>query len=115
MQLEGSRRHVGRLEAGAQWLHARREGAQDPSLNGLEPTNVPARTLKLHAAYAVPQVQGLALLGAAVYESARKILPDNSAEIPGWTRFDLGARYELKQGQRRWTLRAGIDNVSDRR
>ena len=44
------------------------------------------------------------------------MLPDNSAQIPSVTRFDLGARYERKSAPARtWTLRAGIDNVFDRR
>ena len=50
-----------------------------------------------------------------MHESSRMVLPDNSAAIPGWTRFDLGARYEARQGERRWTLRAGIDNLFDKR
>ena len=126
-QRDGSQRHRGveangrlllgewTVDAGAQWLHARREGAQDASLDGLEPTNVPARTLKLQTAYAVPQARGLTLLGGIVHESSRMVLPDNSVAIPGWTRVDLGARYEIKKGERRWTLRAGIDNVFDKR
>jgi iron complex outermembrane receptor protein len=126
-QRDGSERHRGveangrlllgdwTMDAGAQWLHARREGAQDASLDGLEPTNVPARTLKLQTSYAVPQARGLTLLGGLVHESSRMVLPDNSAAIPGWTRFDLGARYEVKEGERRWILRAGIDNVFDKR
>ena len=50
------------------------------------------------------------------YESSREVLPDNSAKIPSVTKFDLGARYETKSSTGTlWTLRAGIDNVFDRR
>ena len=53
---------------------------------------------------------------AARYESAREVLPDNSAQIPSVTKFDLGARYEMKsRAGTTWTLRAGIDSVFDRR
>ena len=59
---------------------------------------------------------GLRLLAAGTYESAREVLPDNSVQIPSVTKFDLGARYETKSSTGiTWTLRAGIDNVFDRR
>ncbi len=126
-QRDGSQRHRGfeasgrallgawTLDGGAQWLRARREGAEDATLNGLEPTNVPARTLKLRAAYTLPERPGLSLQAGVIHESKRMVLPDNSVSIPGWTRFDLGLRDETRQGGRTWTLRAGIDNVFDKR
>ncbi len=96
------------LRAGAQWLRARLD-------NGLQPTNVPARTLKLQAAYGVPPVPGLALQAHAAYESRRMVLPDNSIDIPGYTRVDVAARYENTWAAQRWTWRAGIDNLFDKR
>ena len=60
-------------------------------------------------------VTGLALQAAASYESSREVLPDNSISIPSVTRFDLGARLERKVDGVAWTLRAGIDNLFDRR
>ena len=103
------------LRAGTQWLHARREGGQNAALNGLEPTNVPAYTLKLQADYRVAALAGLDLQGGLVHESARMVLPDNSAQIPGYTRVDLGAKYETKRAGNTWTLRAGIDNLFNKR
>ena len=127
--LVGSQRHRGveggvawrnatwAVHAGAQWLRARVEAPGDPMLNGKRPTNVPNLTARLHAEHALAALPGLRLHGAAVYESAREVLPDNSARIPGWTRVDIGARYEGKAGPAgaTWTLRAGIDNLFDRR
>jgi iron complex outermembrane receptor protein len=103
------------LHAGVQWLHARVEGVQDPSLDGKRPTNVPALTLRLRASYAVPAIQGFSLQGGASYESRREVLPDNSIEIPSVTRFDLGSRMQRRIAGVDWTLRAGIDNLFDRR
>ena len=103
------------LDGGAQWLRARREGSPDSALNGLRPPNVPAFTLKLQAGYQVAGIDGLQLRGGTVYESSRVVLPDNSASIPGYARFDAGLRYDRRIGGNAWTLRAGIDNVFDRR
>ena len=104
------------LRAGAQWLRARMETPDDVSTDGKRPTNVPALTARVQADYQLPALAGLRLLAAGTYESAREVLPDNSAQIPGVTKFDLGARYEVKSNAgATWTLRAGIDNVFDRR
>ena len=125
---DGRASHRG-IEADAEWrsgawslrgsallLRARRSGATDPNLDGKRPTNVPARSLKLQAAYNVPAVPGLALLGFVTYESSRMVLPDNSIETPGWTRIDLGTRYTQQlDGGQRIVWRLGIDNIADRR
>jgi iron complex outermembrane receptor protein len=105
------------LRAGAQWLRARVEAPGDPTIDGKRPTNVPAVTARLQAEHQLAALPSLRLHGAAVYESAREVLPDNSTRIPSWTRFDIGARYEGKAGPAgaTWTLRAGIDNLFDRR
>ena len=70
---------------------------------------------RLGASYYVGAVPGLALQGAASYESSREVLPDNSISIPSVTRFDLGARMERRISGVAWTLRAGVDNVFDHR
>jgi iron complex outermembrane receptor protein len=49
------------------------------------------------------------------FEGGREVLPDNTARIPGWTRYDLGARYVQAAGGTMLTWRAGVDNVFDRR
>ncbi len=127
-QIDGTDRHRGVeadlgwargqwvLRAGAQWLRARREGSATAALNGLEPTNVAARTLKAQVAYDVPALPGLNLQATAKYESRRMVLPDNSATIPGYTVIDTALRYALKSsGGMQWTWRAGIDNLFDKR
>jgi len=103
------------LQAGAQRLRARVEGSGDATIEGKQPTNVPARTLKVQVGYDVPALPGLSMRGRVVYEGERQVLPDNSAQIPGWTRFDADARYETKVAGVSWTLRAGVDNLFDKR
>jgi iron complex outermembrane receptor protein len=103
------------LRGSAMWLRARRSGSDDPSVNGLRPTNVPARSLKLQAAYNVAALPGLAVVGFVTHEGERMVLPDNSVATPGWTRVDLAARYTQRVGGQPWVWRVGIDNLADRR
>ena len=125
--LDGGVRHrgievtaSGRLDAwtiqgGSQWLRARREDSGQPGLNGLAPTNVPSATIKGQVEYAVANVPGLNLRANVVRESRRQVLPDNSATIPGYTRFDGAVRYEIKEASSTWTWRVGVDNLTDAR
>ena len=103
------------LRTSAMLLQARRQGSADAPLNGLRPTNVPARSLKAQAAYNVAAVPGLALLGFISHEGQRMVLPDNSIATPGWTRLDLAARYAHKLAGQTLIRRAGIDNPANRR
>lgn len=103
------------LQGGAQWLHARVQDSQTAVNNGREPTNVPARTLKLQAAYDLPELPGLNLQARVVRESRRMVLPDNSATIPGYTRVDTALRYAIRLAENQWVWRAGIDNLFDKR
>ena len=102
------------LRASAMLQHVRREGSSDPGAGSI-PTNVPNRSLKLLADYAVAAVPGLSVLANMAYEGAREVFPDDSAQIPAWTRFDLGARYTQSVAGTTLTWRAGVDNLFDRR
>jgi iron complex outermembrane receptor protein len=106
----------GGLLASAMRLQARRQGSADASLNGQKPANVPETTLKLQGRQQIAALPGLQLQAGLVYEGARAVLPDNSVNIPGWTRVDAGLRYEqaLRGGQL-LIWRAGVDNLADLR
>jgi iron complex outermembrane recepter protein len=124
---DGSANHRG-IEAEAEWrggalslrgsamlLRARRDGSDNAAVNGLQPTNVPARSLKLQAAYNVPAVPGLAVIGFVTHEGRRMVVPDNSVATPGWTRIDLGARVTQRVGGQTLVWRLGLDNATNRR
>lgn len=105
----------GGLLASAMKLKARREGSADASLNGLRPANVPENHLRLQARQSLAALPGLQLQLGLVYEGPRAVLPDNSVNIPGWTRIDAGARYEQLLGKTLLTWRVGVDNLANRR
>jgi iron complex outermembrane receptor protein len=103
------------MQSSAMWLKATILDNSDAALNGNRPTNVPQRTLKLNGNYALASMQGLGLQAGIVYEGDRMVLPDNSVRIPGWTRIDLGARYQHKAGTTTLTWLVGVDNAANRR
>lgn len=102
------------LRASAMAQRVRNVGIADAG-TGSTPTNVPNRSVKLLADYAVAALPGLSVLANVAYEGKREVFPDDSAQIPGWTRYDLGARYVQVLGGNTLTWRAGVDNLFDRR
>jgi iron complex outermembrane receptor protein len=126
--LDGNARHRGlegqieqslgdwRLAAGAMWLHARREGSSDATLNGQRPANVPERTARARATYLAPFLPGLSTSASLVHEGDRTLTPrDANLRIPSWTRLDLAAQWIQNLGERRLTWSAGVDNATNRR
>jgi iron complex outermembrane receptor protein len=105
----------GGLLASAMRLQARRQGSADATLNGKKPANVPETSVKLQARQGFGALPGVQFQAGLVYEGPRAVLPDNSVQLPGWTRLDLGARVEQNWGRRLLTWRVGVDNVTDRR
>jgi len=108
-----TQRGAWRWQASALLLHARREAAADPAVNGLEPVNVPPRSLRLQAGYTIGS--GIEMQAALSHESDRAVLPDNSARIPSWTRLDVGLKVQQRLSDATLTWRAGIDNLADQR
>ncbi len=102
------------LRASAMAQRVRREGSADSSIGAIPP-NVPQRSLKLLAAYAVAQLPGLSVLANMAYEGQREVTPADTSQIPAWTRFDLGASYTQQVAATSLVWRAGVDNVFDRR
>ena len=81
---------------------------------GKNAIGVPKVQANLNLEWATPFVEGLTLEGRTVYTGSQYASSDNSLELPSWTRFDLGARYGMKVGDNALTLRARVDNVTDK-
>jgi iron complex outermembrane recepter protein len=103
------------LRGSALWLNATRKGSISAALNGLQPTNVPERSLRAQAAWTPATWTDLSLLAFLVHEGPRMVLPDNSVATPGWTRLDLGALYRIQSASHPITLRLNLNNATDRR
>ncbi|MCG6377300.1 TonB-dependent receptor [Vibrio fluvialis] len=81
---------------------------------GKQAIGVPKVQANVNIEWATPFVDGLTLEGRTLYTGSQYASADNSLELPSWTRFDLGARYGMKLGDNALTLRARVDNVTDK-
>lgn len=86
-------------------------GAND----GNDAPGVPKYTANANVEWDMPFVPGFTLTGRVVYTGKQKVDQANTLQISDWTRFDLGARYVLLAGEKPITLRAGIENVANKR
>ncbi len=59
-------------------------------------------------------VPGLTFTARALRTSAQHVDVANTQQIPGWTRYDIGARYRFVSGNVPITIRAAIENVLDK-
>ena len=81
-------------------------------LNGNRPANVPKRQASLFLDYRLPMVDGLNTNLGVYYVGERQQNVQNTLSLPGYTRFDLGARYQLSALNT--TLRLKVENLFDK-
>lgn len=81
---------------------------------GKDAIGVPETQLNLGADWDVPGVQGLSLNARALYTSKQYADRANLQKLPSWSRLDIGATYTTRFMERDLTLRARVDNVTDK-
>lgn len=103
-----------KLLGGATWLDAKQRSTGSAATDGKRVIGVPRLQANVGVEWAVPAIDGLALDARVVRTGSSYADAANTLEVPGWTRLDLGLSYLLDVGQRLLTLRARIDNATDR-
>jgi iron complex outermembrane receptor protein len=125
--VDGKQTHVG-LDAGlqwtqkqwllsgqVQWFHARISGTSvDISLNGTQPINAPAITIRALAQYRWTKLPGLRTNLRLSHEGQRSAYKDGSINLPAWTKMDFAAHYETRIQGTRSELTLGIDNLMNK-
>ncbi len=101
-----------RVLGGASFLQTQVTGL---AAQGRRAIGSPAQQYNLGFDFDVPAVVGLALEVRGVHTSRQYDDAADKQVVPSWTRYDLGARYAFDIGAHALTLRAGIDNVTDRK
>lgn len=95
-------------------LDAEQRITQGGKNQGKDAIGVPETQLNIGADWDVPGVDGLSLNARTVYTSKQYADGANLQKLPSWTRLDLGATYNIRFMDRDLTLRARVDNVTDK-
>jgi iron complex outermembrane receptor protein len=103
-----------RVLGGLTALDSQQRRTAGGAFDGREAIGVPEIQFNLGADWDVPGVPGLALNARAVSTSTQYADAANLQRVPSWTRLDLGASWTTRLMEREVTLRARIDNVTDK-
>jgi iron complex outermembrane recepter protein len=126
--LDGKQTHQG-IELGAnwterqwkfgttvQWMQAEiSDVAQNPSLVGPTPLNVPKFVLRSMAEYRYASVPGLRTGLSLSHEGERRVTEDGNIQLPAWTTLDATAHYDTKVNNVASTWTFAVDNLADKR
>ena len=103
-----------RVLGGATLLDTKQRDTLGGATDGLEAIGVPEIQVNLGADWDVPNVPGLSLNARALYTATQFADIGNTQKVPAWSRLDIGASWATRLMDRDVTLRARIDNVTDK-
>ncbi len=104
-----------RVLGGVMYIDSELTDTVNGAFDGNRAPATPEYNVNLGAEWDVPGVSGLTLTARGIHSSSQYLDQDNSKQIDGWERFDLGARYAFKVDATEVTLRASVENVMDER
>ena len=103
-----------RLTASMAFVEARVGDSGTSSYDGHQIINVPRFRAAVYAAYMVPGVDGLSLLGGWQYSGSKSVTREGDVAIPAYHVFNAGMRYKTRLLGHNAVLRVSVDNVFDR-
>ena len=103
-----------RLMGGVAYVEAEVLKSARAANEGKQATGMPKLQGKLGVEWDAPVVEGLTLTANATSVSKQYISADNSLSIPGYTLFDVGARYATQVASRPVTLRGAVTNLTNK-
>lgn len=84
------------------------------NIDGKDAVGVPDVTANISLDWDTPWVDGLTFNGRMISTSDAYYNGLNTLNVPGWTRFDIGARYLTQAFGKSVVLRANLENVADK-
>ncbi|MGJ7491186.1 TonB-dependent receptor [Variovorax sp. ZT4R33] len=103
-----------RVLGGLTLLDAEQKETGSATTDGKDVIGVPKRQGSIGVDWSVPGVTGLSFDARVVASGSSYANATNTLRVPGWSRLDIGARYVTEMAGKLVTLRARIDNVTDR-
>ncbi len=95
-------------------LDAKQRSTGSSETDGKWVIGVPRRQASIALDWSLPWVSGLSADVRLIHTGSSHADAANTLSVPGWSRIDLGARYEMDLQGNLLTLRARIDNLTDR-
>jgi iron complex outermembrane receptor protein len=103
-----------RILAGATELDAKTTKTQGGVFDGKKVIGVPDTQANVGLEWDIPQLHGVTVDGRVIYTGSQPTDAGNTENIKAWTRLDLGARYGFSLWDRSLTVRANVENVTDK-
>ncbi|VVD99910.1 TonB-dependent receptor [Pandoraea capi] len=103
-----------RVIAGVSYINGTLLNQSSAATNGNRPVGVPTFSYNLGAEYDIPWVPGLTLNARWIHTGREYANIANTASIPAWDRFDLGARYATQIYGKPTTFRVSVLNVTNK-
>ena len=104
-----------RVLGGVMYIDSELTDTVGGAFDGNRAPATPEYNVNLGDEWDVPGVNGLTLTARGIHSSSQYLDQNNSKQIDGWERYDLGARYAFKVDAAEVTLRASVENVLDDR
>ncbi len=96
-------------------IRARVTGSGTPEYEGHQAINVPKLRASLYADYALPWVDGLALLGGVQYSANKYANRTGDVEVGDYAIVNVGSRYTTRLDGYETVFRLSVDNLFDKR
>jgi iron complex outermembrane receptor protein len=102
-----------RLLGGATLIDAELKETAGGENDGNDAVGVPDYQLNAGAEWDLPFLAQATVSGRVLHTAFHYLNPENTLEIPSWTRLDLGARLTREIADRPVVFRASIENVTN--
>ena len=96
-------------------IRARVTGSGTAEYEGHQAINVPKLRASVYADYALPWVNGLAVLGGVQYSAKKSANRDGTIEVGDYAVVNVGSRYTTKVDGYETVFRLSVDNLFDKR
>ncbi|AXP02651.1 TonB-dependent siderophore receptor [Pseudomonas bijieensis] len=103
------------ISASVAAIRARVSDSGTPAYEGHQAINVPTLRASLYGDYALPWVEGLALLGGVQYSGSKYANRQGEVETGAYAIFNVGSRYSTRIDGYDTVFRLTVDNLFDKR
>jgi iron complex outermembrane recepter protein len=103
-----------RLLGGVSYINAKLEDTSGGTQDGNHPVGVPAWGVNANIEYDIPHLDGVTVMGRALWTSTQYLDQANTLKVPSWTRFDVGARYKTKVYGHDTSFKVMVTNLANR-